>query len=172
MTYRPTPEIFRDVFNRVKENLGIDVYYDYGTVTEIVNRLTAKDRNATEKTQKYPLVWFLLNPYLEFDVDGSKASEEDLKDAHIIICTETSPNYSSKERYDNNVIPVLRPLYEEVIKELKDGNEFRSKNYKHTMLECLYWGNNDLYGRTGNVLNDSVDAIIIKNFDLLINENC
>lgn len=176
MTYKPAPEIFRSVFDivkvNVKNNIDVDIYYDYGTIDEIVGRLTEKDRNFNNKTKKYPLVWFLIDGFLEFEVNNPATSSDTLKNLTIVICKETKAEFTSAERYNNNIVPILRPIYEELMKQLKQTSFFSSKDYSHKMYENIYWGKNGLFGVSGNVLNDRVDAILIENLDLFINDKC
>jgi hypothetical protein len=44
---------------------------------------------------------------------------------------------------------------------------------KHDMIERFYWGREGIYNNAGNVFNDYIDAIEIRNLDLKINvPNC
>ena len=93
----------------------------------------------------------------------------------FVICNLTKPDYHSPQRYDFNMRPVLLPLKDLFIEALK--SYVKPLNYKKqlsfTAINQTYWGKQGLYGSEGNIFNDHIDAIELKNVDLLFtSENC
>jgi len=158
MIYRPLPHIIGDI-------VGGLAFYDYGAPNEIVNKLKLKSDAAT----KYPLIWYMIDGSVKQEV-GSKYTK---CNCTIIICNETSKDFSAAERYENNFIPILRPLYEGLMARFEKSLLVRSpERYVHTYYENLFWGKEGLYGHTGNVFDDMLDAIIIENLQFFIIEKC
>ena len=85
----------------------------------------------------------------------------------IAILTETDPKFSSQNRYDQTITPVLQPIYDLFMQELKDSRYIYSKDFKHTKINRLYYGKQDVYGNSGNIGNDALDAILITNLNLI-----
>jgi len=158
MIYRPLPYIIGDI-------VGDLAFYDYGVPNEIVNKLKLK----SDATTKYPLIWYM--------IDGSVKQEIKTKyikcNVTIVICNETSKDFSAKERYEKNFIPVLRPLYDGLMARFSKSLLVRSPDqYPHTYYENLFWGKDGLYGHTGNIFDDMLDAIIIENLQFFLINNC
>lgn len=171
MTYKPVPYVIGEVVAEVAKKFT--VYYDYGTTLEVVNRLSVKSESSQFFDKKYPLIWMLIGDNIKEEIDYNKAIKRKAIGVSIIICSQTKREYSSKERYEHLFIPVLRPLYDEFIKQLKLNKSIGSENkYNHTYYENLFWGRNGLYGREGNIFNDMIDAIVIDDLDLLVLQNC
>lgn len=171
MIYRPIVDIIKDVVAAVAVNTP--VFYDYGTTLEVTNRLRQKTDSDNYYDKKYPLIWYLIGDSVKEEIDDKKATRRKVVENSIIICTETRAEYSSEERYTKVFKPILRPLYDSFIYELKLNKELRSlDSYNHAYYENLFWGKNGLYGHEGNIFNDKIDAIIIDSLDLLIIETC
>lgn len=175
MTYRPAPEIIRDVFTAAAVELAkvsIVPYYDYGTTLEVVNRLKAKSIS-DKYDEKYPLVWMLIDDSVHEKVDVKTSVHRQLQDTTIVICTQSNQEYTSAERYTNIITPILRPIYEELMNQFKISKLTSSiGKYTHDYYENLFWGRSGLYGREGNIFDDRIDAIIIDNLQLLLINNC
>lgn len=171
MIYKPLAYIIEDIVAKVA--LSFSCFYDFGTTNEVVNRLTAKTESDTHFDKKYPLIWFVIGNSVEEEVNPRAAVRRSATDVSIIICTETLAEYTSRERYANNFIPILRPLYDAFLHELSFNKEVKSKNgFVHSYYENLFWGRNGLYGNEGNIFNDRLDAIIIDKLELLVIESC
>lgn len=177
MTYRPVPQVFGDIIDMVREKFTEEKkipYYEYGSAVEVVNRLKRKANNQNLENERFPLVWFLIKDSVKEEVTTAGVQNARMaKDITIIICTNSKQEYSSVERYENTIKPILRPIYDSIIFHLKKSNLFKSSNsYSHDYYENLFWGRDGLYGHTGNITNDKIDAIIIDNLDLRIVETC
>lgn len=172
--YKPLPYIIGEVVDIIKTKL-IDstVNYQYGTTTEVVNTLKKMAESKDYKNLRYPLVWLVIPDSLEETVDNRLATKRSVEDVTIIICNQTKKDYSTMERYENNIIPILRPIYDLLIYYIENSGKFASTNkFYHKYTENLQWGREGLYGNTGNVFNDYIDAITIDGLNLRIIENC
>ena len=175
MIYKPVPTIISEIVSEVRSSVGLKngaPYFDFGTTNEVVNRLMEKTNSPDLYSKKYPLIWMLINDALEEDVQPKLATPRLFKDLTIIFCTETKSEYTSAERYEKTIMPILRPLYESFMYYLGKNQSLISDNYNHGYYENLFWGRNGVYGREGNVFNDRIDAIIIDNLDLRVKQTC
>lgn len=176
MGYNPLSYLIENVVDQVRENYTAEKtipYYDFGVALEVVNRLKQKTDSDLYYNKKYPLIWHLINGSVEEKVDNKKTNPREAQNVTIIICTQTDQNYSARERYENIIIPILRPLYESFMFHLNKSKELKSiDKFSHDYSENLFWGRDGLYGHEGNVFDDRVDAIIIDNLPLKIIESC
>jgi hypothetical protein len=145
------------------------IIYLYGHPLEIVNRLQKLTNSPQSKDKKYPLVAlftdFRVNREQRFDMYGTTS-------LNIIIATLTQPDYYSEDRMAKNFKPILYPIYVELLNQLAKSKAFFWYNpdeIAHTEIDRLYWGKEGLYGKTGNIFNDFIDAIEIQNLSILIN---
>lgn len=144
------------------------VQYDYGHPLEIVETLRQKDEVEEFHKEKYPLIAL----FQDFEEDRTK--DPDIYAGtrlNIIIANHTSVEYKSKDRYTYNFKPILYPIYLEFLKQLGDSGYFQIVGTKvpHTKIDRVYWGRQGLYNNSGNVFNDYLDCIEIKNLQLNIN---
>lgn len=158
MDYRSLPYIIGDI-------VGDLAFYDYGVPLEIVNKLKLK----SDATKKYPLIWYLIDGSVKQEV-GTKYTGCNIT---LVICNETNSSFSAKQRYENNFVPVLRPLYDALMIRFKKSLLVRShERFPHNYYENLFWGKEGLYGHVGNVFDDKVDAIIIENLKFFLINKC
>lgn len=176
MIYRPVPYIIKEIVDNLRNKYTeekILPYFDFGTTVEVVNRLKKKSEHPDYSEKRYPLIWYLIDGSIKEDVGNIRSNVRIAKNVTIIICNQTTRDFTSTERYENNFIPVLRPIYDAFMLQMKNSNLVRSTNgYEHEYYENLFWGNEGLYGATGNIFDDMLDAIIIKGLDLLLIESC
>lgn len=176
MIYKPVAHIIEDIVSAMRDEYSVEQivpYYEYGVTNEVVNRLSIKGSNANLKNSRYPLLWYLIDGSVKEGVSFSGANRRVVDNVTIIICNKTDSKYSAKERYEKNFIPILRPLYEAFMYQLRRSTAVRSiNNYQHSYYENLFWGRDGLYGHVGNIFNDMLDAIIIEDLSLSIIEKC
>lgn len=175
MTYKPLPRIIEEIAPSqvVINDVLTNIYYDFGVAIEVVNRLKLKTTDPILRAKKYPLIWFLIQDSVKEDIDYRKNPVRNTNEISIIICTETEKGFTSAERYDNVILPILRPIYDSFIINIKKSKLVKSKTkFFHEYSENLFWGANGLYGHIGNIFDDNIDAIIIENLDLSIVNNC
>jgi len=173
MIYRPVPYVIKDIVDTLRDKFSEEKvlpYFDFGTTVEVVNRLKQKSESPTYSDKRYPLIWYLIDGSVKEEVVLGKRI---VKNVTIIICNQTTREFTSTERYENNFTPILRPLYDAFMINMKNSTLVRSSdNYKHEYYENLFWGNEGLYGATGNIFDDMLDAIIIRGLDLSLIESC
>lgn len=176
MIYRPVPYIIKDIVDNLRDKYTeekILPYFDFGTTVEVVNRLKAKSEVLQYSDKRYPLIWFLIDGSVKESVGDVRSNNRIAKGLTIIICNQTEREFTSTQRYETNFIPVLRPIYDAFMYHMKTSTLVRSSNgFEHEYYENLFWGNEGLYGATGNIFDDMLDAIIIKGLDLMIIEKC
>ncbi|MCK5607627.1 hypothetical protein KAR91_37430 [Candidatus Pacearchaeota archaeon] len=141
-------------------------YYMHGHPLEVINTLSLKDKNDTYKFKKYPLI-ALFQDFTE--VMGEDQKIQSSTSLNIVICMETSQDYSSAQRYDNSFRTILYPLYDLLIEKIIASGYFLNASESltsHNKIDRLFWGKTGLYGNEGNIFNDHIDAIEIENLDL------
>lgn len=145
---------------------GGDVpYYMYGHRLEIARALKAKDSNPEEKNAKYPLI------ALRFDIPESEdGGYVQYKDINIIIVDFTNKNYSAAERFTNVIKPVLVPLYDKFMLELRNSGLFTWPNYqklpKHQRIFRPFWGTPGEERNEKYIFSDPLDAIEIVGLEI------
>lgn len=178
MTYRPVPYIIQNIVegyvNSVYDTGNIELpYYDIGTITELVNKWTERNEIEEFKNKLYPVIWFVIKDSVKENIDYKKKDIREADSIMLIIATDTKQEYTSQQRYNINIIPTLRPIYELLINGIKRSPLVHSyTGYKHKYMENLFLGRNGFYGHIGNIFNDYIDAIIIDDLNVFINDNC
>jgi hypothetical protein len=176
-------EIIEDLVSKVStklmptlqafDSLITGVHFDHGHPSEIIETLQQKDKSGTNLVfDKYPLV-ALFHDYPErFNQEVGIRGSVTL---HMIIARSTEPTYKSSDRYDNNFKPVLYPIYGELMKQIIKSPYFMGaqsvNQLSHTKIDRLYWGREGLYKNEGNVFNDFIDCIEIRDLELKLNIN-
>lgn len=165
-----------DLIGSVVDSMRIDEtpYYMYGHPLEVINTLTEYEKHPKMKLMKYPLI------VLFQDFEEAKGRHQGIDSdvsLNLIICTNTLAKYKSAERYELNFKPVLYPLYDLFLEKLASCGYFSGTlgNFQHTKIDRMYWGKNGLYASEGNIFNDRLDAIEIKNLELSVlnkSNNC
>lgn len=143
--------------------------YFYGHPQEIIQRLKEMSESPTGKYQMWPAV------FLFTDVKISPSSVKGLYgdvSLNMVIAYQTQPDFTAADRMEKNFLPILRPIYEELIYAIAYSGYFWVQSPKHLLgndTDRLYWGREAIYGNDGNIFNDRIDAIEIKNLTLTIN---
>lgn len=157
-----------DIFADIVAEMDATVYFMHGHPLDIVNQLSAKNKDATLKFQRFPLI-ALFQDFTE--TKGRTMAYNSEVSLNLIIATTTNPNYTSAQRYDNSFRTVLYPLYDEFMQKLFESCKFADLAddlIPHEKIDRLFWGKQGLYGNTGNIFNDYIDAIEIKNLNLKV----
>jgi len=175
-------DIFDEIVTAVREDadkpatLDTDEpFYMFGHPLEIINTLAKKDKHDTHKFNKYPLI-ALFQDFTE-TMGVNQAVQSAVPDLNLVICTNTSPDYTAENRYDNTFRTVLYPLYDLLIKHIVKSKWFANVDpglVPHSKTDRLYWGRTGLYGNEANIFNDHIDAIEIQNLslELRLKQNC
>lgn len=160
-----------DIIGDVVESMRLDnetPYYLYGHPTEVVNTLAEWTKAPMMKDKKFPIVIL----FQDFEEDkGRNMAHNSSVSLNLVICTSTKREYKSADRYENTFKPVLYPLYDLFMQKLATSGYFFDivEGYvPHVKVDRVFWGKDGLYGNTGNMFNDFIDAIEIKNLELTI----
>jgi hypothetical protein len=143
----------------------------WGHPIEIVNTLGDWTKHDDLKFDKFPLIAL----FTDIPIFKNKYGDYDGTLLEIIIATGTERTYDSPTREIKTFAPILRPLYTYFMEELERSNVFAvndvNTDLKHEYNERFFWGKQGIYGNVGNVFNDFIDAIQIRNLDLKVNVN-
>lgn len=161
------PDLVGEVVAKTSTAIGKDVYYDYGHYQEVVKNLDEKDKSIVNKA-KYPLVWLVMDFEERMSSKSGAYAEVDLQ---LIIAIDTSVTYTMQDRRDINFLPVLYPLYAELLNQFSINKSFSNPYFmEHTKIDRPYWGvQSGLGNGTANLFNDFIDAIQIKGLRLNVN---
>jgi hypothetical protein len=145
----------------------IGVNYLYGPPKQIIQ--TLQGWNGTSKAQaKYPIV-ALFQPFEENK--GSQAGLDAIDNIRIIIGRQSQPAWLTDYRYQVNFLPVLYPIYDELMNQLYYDPRISSLQgqIKHIKTDWPFWDN----GQNNNPFEDWLDVIEIKNMKLNVrSKNC
>jgi hypothetical protein len=139
-------------------------YYMYGHRMEISDRLLEKDQSKATKYNKYPLIALKL--------DTPEKVEDGLwhYDLNIAILAFTDRNYDAPDRYTEVFKPVLYPIYESFLKQLRNSGLFMwegDQQYPpHIKIDRPYWGTEGKEQNMKSFFNDPLDAIEIVNLKI------
>jgi hypothetical protein len=158
-------DIFGDIVAAVRAEYDTvndrEPYYIYGHPKEIAHRLSLKDKSATNKLRKFPLV-ALFQDFAENH--GELLSDDYNLSFTCIIVMSTNKNYTSQERYENTFKPILYPIYELLLKKMDISEYLITVDYElieHIKTDRLFWGAAGIYGNEGLIFNEYLDAIEI-----------
>jgi len=169
--YIQIPALFQKIVNDLNTRLSTTYNFLYGPVHEIVSTLKDMSLNAEQCAGKYPLIALLTDIEERRDNPGFYAEIN----ANLIIATITEQSYVASQRYSQILIPLLMPIYSELLSQIIISRYFMAEDTSlvpHTKVDRLNWGHSQLFSDDqGGV--DFIDAIEIKNLNLKIkNLNC
>lgn len=181
MTPRYIVDEFADIASKVSTKLLATlqtfdanitgVHYLHGHPIEIIETLAERDKSGTFRFKKYPLIAL----FQDFPEEMGQIGYNGEARLHLIIARATQATYKAPDRYTKNFKPVLYPVYLELMKQIHYSKAFQTiseTQIRHTKIDRLYWGKEGLYANEGNVFNDKIDCIEIKDLRLLTNTKC
>jgi len=134
-------------------------YYMYGHRKEIANRLNLKGKDSIEKFKRYPLI------ALRLDIPERVVGLVSHFTLNIAIIHATKIKYTAEERYTNVFKPILYPLYELFMEELRNTGGFwwtgNQERPEHTKIDRPYYGTPSTEGNNKSIFADPLDAIEI-----------
>ncbi len=148
-------------------SLITSVYYQHGHILEIIETLKQRDQGGKE-LEKYPLVALLQ----DFPLKRGQLGIEGETTLHFIIAMSTLPEYKADQRQARNFDPILYPIYEAFLKAIAASPftmEYSVSKISHTQIDRMYWGRDGLAGVEGNIFDDWIDCIELKDLSLKIN---
>lgn len=156
--------------NASNPNASIEPYFMYGHRLELNNRLKEKEKNDF-KYKKYPLI--VLRMDYDEDIENGFATGI----LNMAVLHSTNKNYNSEERDANVFHPVLFPLYEAFIAQIKKSGVFSWEGWQgrpdHKKTDRPYYGTDTEEQNLKNFFSDPLDAIEISNMKLSVRiKNC
>lgn len=161
------PKLTKDLQNTMRQ-----ISFFWSHPLEIVNTLQELSEHPDLMFEKFPCIML----YTDIPVRVGASGDYDTCSLNIIIANRTQPNYRASDREQYNFIPILRPIYQMFLMELKNSTVFSVNDIaldaKHTYIERYYWGKESIYGNTGNITTDYLDAIQLQDLQLTLTNQC
>lgn len=134
-------------------------YFYYGTKQEILRRLGQKSSELKrEKQIKYPAI-FLEMPFTELNFDDNPQV-----DLNLIFANKTEAGWLYKDRYENNIKPIIYPMIENFKTAVKRSNTVVAYDFMQKI-------DAPFYADGGVIANEILDLVLIKTKITFIN-NC
>lgn len=155
------PAIIGEIVANASAIYGQPISYKHGTWRHIVSRITTEN-GGINADQRFPLICLVQVFDEKFD-EESEYSEVQLT---LLICNSSNKDWYSEERYINNYIPVLYPIYEAFMTALNAHESiigYPQRYYTHTKIDDLYLPENDK-----NKLPEILDGVWIQDLVLTI----
>lgn len=138
------------------------VHFEYGHYTDIRERLTTKSQSA-EVVNRYPLIAL----FEDFRIRKGKAGLEGVTNLKMIILYPSKADVTRKQRETNVFRPILYPIYERLLIEIKNNGNFNVYDQiKHDQINRPHWGDPALYSNDSYLFGDVLDGIEIDNLEL------
>jgi hypothetical protein len=160
--------MFRYLTADTATRYGSAVHYQHGHLIEIIQTIRDMSKAPTQSAKKFPLV-ALIQDFEE--KKGSDYGTLATVSLSVLIAMNTDPKYKAAERYTKTFKTVLYPVYEYLLEAMARSGYFTvtdAKMIDHTKVDRLYWGKNGLSGNSANAFDDYIDAIEIKNLNLIV----
>lgn len=170
MTNRVTTEL-GEVVAAMRAQADGPPFYMYGHIAEVDARLQNMAKNPTKEGKKYPLIVLKLDTPEKVD-NGILHYK-----LNVAIVVRTDRSYTASERDEKVFVPVLEPLYESFMVQLRESPHFMWENDqtypKHTKIKRYFYGTPKENVNIKHIFSDPLDAIEL--VDLEINseiKNC
>lgn len=139
------------------------VYYEYGHYNDVRERLIQKSKTLSTKDQRYPLVVL----FEDFRLVNRVLGITGIADIKILILHLTKKEFTREQREDLVFMPILVPIYEALLNELKISGDFMQYGpFRHNRIDRPHWGDPELYKNGGYLLNDILDGIELSELQL------
>lgn len=168
-------EMFADIVSRVESKVlpalqAIDanietIHYEHGHYSEIDTTLRQFDKSGSFYNKKYPLI------ALFEDIKESVSDDTSIANLTLIICYSSKTEYKSEDRYQSVINPILEPIYNELVSQIKSFPYFRGYQFPHNKIIRPYWGVEGKYGNRANVFSDYLDAIELNGLKIKYEQN-
>lgn len=167
MVAKANTKVLPDLQNATKNPLTYQtiegINYLYGHMLEVSNTIQLWLKDETLKKKRFPLVALIED---KSDMPQGAFNGYGKCRLNVIICMATKQNWTSLEREANTFVPILRPIYKELMQQIMDDGYFvvySDADMQHQAYDRKFWGTED---ETKNRLTEYVDAIDIKNLEL------
>ncbi len=146
------------------------VYFMHGTLKEITSVLQAYTNSPTHKDKKYPLVILIRD--VKEKVNDQRVGLGSSFKCRLLIVTITNKDYRSDDREIKNFKPILIPIFEELVRQIRKSRLFGMPTLKAMEIvkwDCYFYGSNV---NDKNIFNDYIDAIDIESISLNTKNLC
>lgn len=164
------PAIITNIVSEVSSNLsaeiGSTIAFKHGTWASIKKRIVEEASGTVTKDARFPLIC-LVQVFEEKYRADSEYGEVTLT---LLICAQSDPNWYAEERYTNNYIPTLYPIYAEFMAVLMASPYFmgyRELYPEHTKADDLHLPETDV-----NKLPECLDGLWIRDLKLRVDPKC
>jgi hypothetical protein len=159
---RLTMSALTPYFQREQINVT-EINFQPGTLKEITEVLTKMGNSPTDQRYvKLPGI-FPITPY---DISYPRGQELRQWKGTILVVMSTDPNIRRLQRENLKFTPVLKPIAEEMIRQMCNNSAFHTYGFSdisYRLIEHDYWSKE----KKANVFNEYVDVLEIR--DLTIN---
>lgn len=155
-------DVFKEIVRRVSEKYKGHIAYMFGDWDYISDKLLIWGKSSFTSGLKYPAI-FLYSP-----IEEDKTDEPYSASLELLIVVNTLPSYTNEERSNISFKECLRPIYELLIKEIKNEKLFDMAYSKvpHIYIENYRYGKAGVTGPDGKPFSDYIDGINIKNLSI------
>lgn len=163
-------EVFQEVVDRVSERYGVGIKYIFGSADYLKEQLDIFAQSYDTAISSFPLI-ALFTP-IEEQREGTETTRASL---NMIIAVNSEREWDNGERLERTFRPVLRKIYDELLRTLKDDPRFNfgySEEIKHSYSENYSYGRYGAWTPSQQELGCAIDAIDIKNLKVTITQNC
>lgn len=167
--------ILPTVIYNLEETKGFEtavnvINYKYGPEAEVTAMIQRYQNSPTMNDKDFPLIWAV-----EDFRYGQNGDFQTVTIPALIIAFGTKGDYMSADREVQTFNTVLRPIYNEFLKQLARKREFRIYDpvelYRFEAVDRKHWGRPE-DSKAEGVFNGHVDAIEIRNLELTLNNYC
>lgn len=139
-----------------------EVFYIYGHITEVVNRLQKSSEGKDTKI-RYPLIVLFTDVPIKKRVGFYGEAK-----LQVVIVNHTDQNYWAPDRLANVFKPILEPIKAEFLNQLSVYEQFtRPSQLIYTQIRHYFWGSQL---NKANPFNDRLDAIELRDIEVIIKE--
>lgn len=182
MEYVSIAGIFKDITQKASDNLLstleaqdpniTGIRFEHGHYLEIAKRLEILSKGSlVDKQSKWPLIGL----FRDFPETPQVGQFSQIK-VTLFIAMWSEPNLSSDEREQQNFIPILFPIYNEILEQIDNDIRFQTTTVEeidHTKIDHYYWGSQTVLDKGPNIFNQWTDSIELQNLTLIVNQkNC
>lgn len=155
-------------FDSVKRCNVFYLNYMYGHPVEIMQRLQEMTNSGYDQMNKFPLVALFTDVPIS---KGISQNQYGSANCQMIIATMTEQTLRAPDRLETSFKPILYPIYYALLESIRRHPAFDfsyTQEIRHTHIDRFFWGKEGLYGGTGNVFNDYIDAIELRDLTIPI----
>lgn len=160
-------DTMKEICESLSEKRKSPVNYLYGDSSYIREQLLALGQSKSTAANKFPLIGL----YVPFDEARDNEDYFCKAAVNMIIATNTLEKYTNEQRRKISFVGVLRPLYDDFIRELKECRKFDhgySDIISHIYSENYSFGRRGAIDADGKEVGEKIDAIEIKNLELTV----